>query len=38
MPKKKFYGFHSSFAVQLNEFIEYKRRLGYVEDSYFHQE
>lgn len=36
MPKKKFYGFHSSFAVQLNEFIEYKRSLGYVEDSYFH--
>ena len=34
MPKKKFYGFHSSFAVQLNEFIEYKRSLGYMEESY----
>lgn len=36
MPKKKFYGFRSNFAQQLNEFIEYKKSLGYVEDSYFH--
>ncbi len=36
MAKKKFFGFHSGFAAQLNEFIEHKRSLGYVEDSYFH--
>ena len=36
MPKKKFFGFHSNFASQLNEFIEYKCGLGYVKDSYFH--
>lgn len=36
MPKKKFYGFHSRFARELNEFIEYKKSLGYVEASYFH--
>ena len=36
MAKKKFYGFHSGFAGLLNEFIEHKRSLGYVEDSYFH--
>ena len=36
MAKKKFFGFHSSFAAQINEFIEHKRSLGYVENSYFH--
>ncbi len=36
MAKKKFYGFHSGFAELLNNFIQHKRSLGYVEDSYFH--
>lgn len=36
MAKKKFYGFHSGFAELLNEFIEHKCSLGYVEASYFH--
>ncbi|MBR3246159.1 MAG: tyrosine-type recombinase/integrase [Parasporobacterium sp.] len=35
MPKKKFYGFQSGFADDLNDFIQYKRSLGYAEVSYF---
>ncbi len=36
MPRKKFYGFHSGFAKDLNNFMEYKKSLGFVETSYFH--
>lgn len=36
MPKKKFYGFHSGFATDLNDFMEYKKGLGFVTTSYFH--
>lgn len=36
MPKKRFFGFRSSFSDDLNGFMEYKRSLGYADCSYFH--
>jgi len=36
MPKKRFFGFQSRFAPDLNGFIKYKKSLGFVEGSYFH--